>query len=131
MHASTRRAFVLALGLGLSVPALAQHGRPPLFYEVVSISAKEFTIFPGGDAAEARDINNLGEIVGWGTTSTGNTHAFKRALLGSTIDLGAGHPWKTPSPKGSTTTRKSWATARPSAGTRAGSIGRPTTVSRT
>ena len=93
MHASTRRAFVLALGLGLSVPTLAQHGRPPLFYEVVSISVKEFTIFRGGDAAEGRDINNLGEVVGWGTTSTGKTHAFKRALLGSTIDLGAGHPW--------------------------------------
>ena len=93
MHASTRRAIALALGLGLSVPALAQHGRPPLFYEVVSISAKEFTIFPGGDAAEGRDINNLGEVVGWGTTSTGQKHAFKRALLGSTIDLGAGHPW--------------------------------------
>ena len=28
-----------------------------------------------------------------GQTSTGQTHAFKRALLGSTIDLGAGHPW--------------------------------------
>lgn len=93
MHASTRRAIALALGLGLSIPVLAQHGRPPLFYEVVSISTKEFTIFPGSDAAEARDINNLGEIVGWGTTSTGQTHAFKRALLGSTIDLGAGHPW--------------------------------------
>ena len=67
MHASTRRAIALALGLGLSVPALAQHGRPPLFYEVVSISTKEFTIFPGGDAAEGRDINNLGEVVGWGS----------------------------------------------------------------
>jgi probable HAF family extracellular repeat protein len=93
MHASTRRVIALGLGLGLSVPALAQHGRPPLFYEVVSISTKEFTIFPGGDAAEGRDINNLGEVVGWGRTSTGQTHAFKRALLGSTIDLGAGHPW--------------------------------------
>jgi probable HAF family extracellular repeat protein len=93
MPAPTRRVIALALGLGLSVPALAQHGRPPLFYEVVSISTKEFTIFPGGDAAEGRDINNLGEVVGWGTTSTGKKHAFKRALLGSTIDLGAGHPW--------------------------------------
>ena len=93
MHASTSRAIALALGLGLTVPALAQHGRPPLFYEVVSISVKEFTIFPGSDSAEGRDINNLGEVVGWGKTSTGQTHAFKRALLGSTIDLGAGHPW--------------------------------------
>lgn len=93
MHPSTRHAIGLALGLALSVPALAQHGRPPLFYEVVSISTKEFTIFPGSDAAEARDINNLGEIVGWATTSTGQTHAFKRALLGSTIDLGAGYSW--------------------------------------
>jgi probable HAF family extracellular repeat protein len=93
MHASTRRAIALALGLGLTVPVLAQHGRPPLFYEVVSISTKEFTIFPGGDSSEGRDINNLGEVVGWGKTSTGKTHAFKRALLGSTIDLGAGQPW--------------------------------------
>ncbi len=93
MLASTRRAIGLALGLALSVPALAQHGRPPLFYEVTSISTKEFQIFPGGDAAEGRDINNLGEVVGWGTTSTGQKRAFKRALLGSTIDLGAGHPW--------------------------------------
>ena len=81
-----------ALVIGLPATAQAQHGRPPMVYEVVSISAKALQIFPGETASEARDINNLGEVVGWSTTSTGWRHAFKRALLGSTVDLGSAYP---------------------------------------
>jgi probable HAF family extracellular repeat protein len=44
---------------------------------------------PGGGEAEARDINNSGQVVGWGTTESGHKHAFKRELLGSTLDIGS------------------------------------------
>ena len=87
-----RCALPVALVLAIPGTAMAQHGRPPMVYEVVSISAKDLQIFQGQYESEARDVNNKGEIVGWATTSTGHKHAFKRALLGSTIDLGSAYP---------------------------------------
>lgn len=93
MHTLTRRVVAMALALGVSMPVLAQHGRPALYYQITSISPKPFTIFQGGGNSEARDINNLGEIVGWATTAGGDVHAFKRALLGATVDIGAGDIW--------------------------------------
>lgn len=93
MHVFLRCAGAVVIGLGVSSTALAQHGRPPMVYEVVSVSAKEMQIFPDGDEAEARDINNLGELVGWAATALSDRHAFKRTLLGSTIDVGSANPW--------------------------------------
>jgi probable HAF family extracellular repeat protein len=83
--------LVVALG-PLSGSTLAQHGRPPMVYEVVSITANVLPSLPGGDESEARDINSLGEVVGWSTTSTGYRHAFKRGPLGAMLDLGVAWP---------------------------------------
>jgi probable HAF family extracellular repeat protein len=85
----------IALALGLPGRALAQHGRPPMVYVVDSISAKGPLVLPGEAESEGLDINNLGEVVGWSAQSSGPKHAFKRSLLGSTIDLGAAYPLDT------------------------------------
>jgi probable HAF family extracellular repeat protein len=50
---------------------------------------RELGALPGGTSSVARDINDLGQIVGSGTTSGGQTHAIIWTLLGTNPNPGA------------------------------------------
>ncbi len=48
-------------------------------------------IFPGGDTY-ARDINNLGQIVGYATAADGTNHSFLYSQGGPLVELDPSHP---------------------------------------
>ena len=58
-------------------------GRPP----VPQYSIVDLGMLPGGDFAEALNVNDRGQIVGWGGTATGESHAILWED-GNVIDLG-------------------------------------------
>jgi probable HAF family extracellular repeat protein len=77
------RVFTL-LCVVLSAPSIAL----PDYYTVDSATASDLGTF-GGDEAEARDINDHGEVVGWARASDGKKRAF--FYSGQMIDVGPPH----------------------------------------
>jgi probable HAF family extracellular repeat protein len=74
-----RCALVLTLAMVFSA-ALA--GRPQPQYSIVDLG-----VLPGGGFSEALNVNDRGQIVGWGGTATGEMHAILWEN-GQPIDLG-------------------------------------------
>ena len=65
-----------------------RRGQQPREYAIVDLG-----FFPGGGFAEAVDVNNRGQIVGWGSTATGVVHGILWDN-GEVLDLGTlGGSW--------------------------------------
>jgi len=73
---------LLALGLAL-FSGVVLAGRPT----TIQYSIVDLGLLPGGGFSEALNVNDRGQIVGWGSTSTGESHAVLWQD-GKAIDLG-------------------------------------------
>jgi probable HAF family extracellular repeat protein len=75
-----RCALVLALAMWFGVGVAGGQREP--HYSIVDLG-----VLPGGGFSEALNLNDRGDIVGWGSTSTGEMHAILWQS-GQPIDLG-------------------------------------------
>src|SRR5688500_14427299 len=75
-----RSAVVLTLAMVFSIVVAARQREPQ--YSIVDLR-----MLPGGGVSEALNVNDRGQIVGWGSTSTGEMHAILWQD-GQPIDLG-------------------------------------------
>ena len=75
-----RCAVVLTLALVFSIVVAGRQREPQ--YSIVDLG-----VLPGGGFSEALNVNDRGQILGWGSTSTGEMHAILWQN-GQPIDLG-------------------------------------------